>query len=118
MLVEEILANKGHKVFALRPTDTARDAAALIAQCNIGAAPIVGSDGALLGIVSERDLVRGLDQLDSGLLDRPVSTLMTRGVITCTPDMTVADALALMGVHHIRHLPVVQGNQVRGLISI
>jgi signal transduction histidine kinase len=118
MLVEEILANKGRKVFALRPNHTARDAAALIAQRNIGAAPVVSPDGALLGIISERDLVRGLDQLDSGLLDLPVSTLMTRAVITCTPQMTVADALALMGVHHIRHLPVMLGTEVLGLISI
>jgi signal transduction histidine kinase len=118
MLVEEMLDRKGHNVFAMRPEQTTREVVALIAQRNIGAMLVTDRDGALLGIVSERDLVRCLHEAGGGVLDLPIGDLMTRSVITCAPETTIADALALMGAHRIRHLPVVRGKEVLGLFSI
>jgi len=118
MLVEEMLDRKGHDVFAMCPEQSVREAVALIAQRNIGAMLVTRPGETLLGIISERDVVRYLHENESALLDRPIGDLMTRSVITCAPETTIADALALMGAHRIRHLPVVRGKEVLGLISI
>jgi signal transduction histidine kinase len=118
MLVEEMLDRKGRKIFAMRPEQSVREAVALIAQRNIGAMLVTAPDGALLGIISERDVVRCLHEVGGGVLDLPIGDFMTRSVITCAPETTIADALSLMGVHRIRHLPVVCGKEVLGLISV
>jgi CBS domain-containing protein len=118
MRIGEMLDRKGHQVYAVRPEWTVREAAAVIAARNIGTTIVTDSAGALVGIISERDLVRALAEFGGGVLDRCVGGLMTASVVTCTPDTTVNDALSLMASHRIRHLPVVLDKEVLGLISI
>jgi len=118
MQVRDILARKGHQVYSVPPDCLVREAAAMIAARNIGVAVIVNSQGALLGIISERDFLRSLHKIGGNLLKLPVSVLMTGRVITCTPETDARDALSLMGSHRIRHLPVVRDGQILGLISV
>ena len=118
MLVEDILARKGTQVIAVTPACTVREMAKITATRNIGTTIVADADGAMLGIISERDLVRALGQLEGDCSELPVSELMTRSVITCTPETTINEALSLMGLHRIRHLPVIEADKVAGLISI
>jgi signal transduction histidine kinase len=118
MHVGEMLDRKGHQVYAVRPEWPVREAAALIAARNIGATIVTDAAGALVGIISERDLVRCLAEVGAGVLDVLVSDVMTASVVTCAPETTVSEALSLMASHRFRHLPVVQDNAVLGLISI
>ena len=118
MYVEEMLERKGNQVYAVGAEWTVRDAAAMIASRNIGTTLVCDPEGGLLGIFSERDLVRALKDFGSSLLDMPVSELMTRTVITCAPETTVSEALSLMASHRIRHLPVTREGKILGLISV
>jgi signal transduction histidine kinase len=118
MLVEDILAQKGHRVFAVKPDCSVREMATIIATRNIGTTIVTDEAGSMLGIISERDLVRALSEFEEGHLELKVGDLMTRSIVTCAPETTVADALSLMGSHRIRHLPVVEDGNVIGLISI
>jgi len=118
MRVEEILALKGSEIVTVRPDCAMRDAIAVIAPRDIGTVLITDADGALVGILSERDIMRGLGQLGEGLLGRPVGDFMTHSVMTCGLESTVGEALSHMALHRIRHLPVVRGSKIMGLISI
>ncbi len=118
MLVEDILAQKGGQVFAVAPNCTVREMARFIATRNIGTTIVNDARGEMLGIISERDLVRGLSEFDSSYMDMPVSALMTRTIIACEPQTTIAEALSLMGSHRIRHLPVMKDGKTVGLISV
>jgi signal transduction histidine kinase len=118
MQVEDILDRKGHRVYAVRPDWLAREAAASIAAWNIGAALVTDGNGALLGIISERDFVRSFSEFGGGLSELRVDDLMTKSVITCAPEATVNDALSLMALHRIRHLPVIQDEKILGVLSV
>lgn len=118
MLVEDILAQKGGQVFAVGPDCTVREMARFIATRNIGTTIVTNARGEMLGIISERDLVRGLSEFDSSYMDMPVSALMTRSIIACAPDTTISEALSLMASHRIRHLPVIKDGKTVGLISV
>jgi CBS domain-containing protein len=118
MKIQEILDRKGNQVYVIGPDISMREAAARIVAWNVGAVLVINSDNVLLGIISERDFLRALNKFGTGLLDLKVSVLMTKSVITCTPETTISDALSLMSLHHIRHLPVVRDGQILGLMSI
>jgi len=118
MQIGDMLDRKGHRVYAVRPEWTVREAAAQIAQHNIGTTIVTDADGKLVGILSERDLVRLLAEDGAKLFDRCVGGVMTASVVTCGPATTVREALSLMASHRIRHLPVVKDGAVLGLISI
>jgi len=118
MQVQEILERKGNQVYLLGPDCTMREAAAKIAGWNVGAALVTDADDVLLGIISERDFLRTLVKFGGGVLDIRVRVLMTKSVVTCTPETTVSDALSMMSRHHFRHLPVVRDGQILGLLSI
>jgi signal transduction histidine kinase len=118
MLVEDILAQKGGQVFAVAPDCTVREMARFIATRNIGTTIVADARGEMLGIISERDLVRGLSEFDSSYMDMPVSALMTRSIIPCAPETTISEALSLMASHRIRHLPVIKDGNAVGLISV
>ena len=118
MQIGELLDRKGHQIYSARPDWTMRQAAALIAGRNIGTTIVTDEAGTLLGILSERDFVRGIAEHGSALLDWRVASLMTTSVVTCTPETSVGDALSLMASHRIRHLPVMREADVIGLISI
>ncbi|HVH82665.1 MAG TPA: CBS domain-containing protein [Stellaceae bacterium] len=118
MQVQDILDRKGNQVYLLGPEYTMREAAAKIAGWNVGAALVTDANRTLLGIISERDFLRTLVKFGGGMLDLRVSVLMTKSVVTCEPETTVSDALALMSRHHFRHLPVVRDGHILGLLSI
>jgi len=118
MNVETILKAKGTAVVTIAPTATIAEAVALLTRKRIGAL-VVSADGREpLGILSERDIVQGLGTSGSDVLQRRVDELMTRSVITCAPQDRLADLMALMTERRIRHLPVLQGGRLAGLVSI
>ncbi|HEY5154464.1 MAG TPA: CBS domain-containing protein [Acidimicrobiales bacterium] len=118
MLVRTILAQKGTEVDTVAPTATVASAVDVLARRRIGAL-VVSPDGSVIeGILSERDIVRGLAEQGPGVLDQPVSSLMTSEVTTCVADDTADLLMGLMTDRRIRHLPVVEGGLLCGLISI
>lgn len=120
MNVEAIIKSKGAKVVTVTPETTVSEAAKILKRAWIGAV-VVSSDGSdVLGILSERDIVNTMADPTkrTGLLEKPVSALMTREVLTCEPEDTVQKCMALMTDRRVRHLPVVQGEKMIGLVSI
>jgi CBS domain-containing protein len=120
MNVEVIIKSKGAKVVTVTPDTTVSEAAKILKRARIGAV-VVSNDGSdVLGILSERDIVNTMADPTkrTGLLEKPVSALMTREVLTCEPEDTVQKCMALMTDRRVRHLPVLQGEKMIGLISI
>jgi CBS domain-containing protein len=118
MRISEIISSKpSHEVVTIVPEATVRDLLGLLAEYNVGAV-VVSSDGRSVdGIVSERDVVRRLNQ-DDGVLDGTVRLIMTTEVRTCEPDTTVDDLRVMMTERRIRHVPVVEDGRLTGIISI
>ena len=118
MNVEAILRSKGRSVATIRPDATIGEAVQMLRQRGIGAL-VVSTDGlAVDGIVSERDIVHALAEAGGALLGERVDELMTRRVITCTPDDTVSELMGRMTERRIRHLPVLLDGRLCGLVSI
>jgi CBS domain-containing protein len=118
MLIVTMLHSKGDFVATVRPTATVRELLDTLAEYRIGAV-VVSADGGIDGIVSERDIVRHLSAAGGGLLDRPVSSIMTADVVTCRRDTTVEDLMRLMTDRRIRHVPVVDDDgALVGIVSI
>ncbi len=119
MIVSQILKSKPEAgVISVKPTATVTEAAALLSKHRIGTV-VVSADGQSLdGILSERDIVRELGKRGTGCLTDPVSALMTSKLITCTPSHTALDVLEMMTEGRFRHLPVMDGDTLIGLISI
>lgn len=118
MIVERILDNKGRYVPIIQPDASVMEAANILESDNVGAL-IVSRDGSYIdGIVSERDIVRGLMKHGPNLLELPVSRIMTEEVITCSEDSPVAGVMALMDDNGIRHIPVTENDELVGMISI
>jgi len=119
MTVAAILKMKGNHVETTRPETTLYTVAWELKSRNIGALVVVGEDGAsILGIISERDVVRALIEHDVHVLALPVSRVMTTRVFTCTPRDRVTAVMALMTRHRVRHLPVVEDGRLAGIVSI
>lgn len=118
MLVENILQTKGGQVFSLSVDGTLADAVEALNAHNIGAIVITGENGAVVGILSERDIVRRLGSGQAAALSLPIAECMSRGVVTCTRDTSVADVMERMTRRRIRHMPVVEGETMVGIISI
>jgi CBS domain-containing protein len=120
MKVREILDAKGRGVVTIRPDATLATAVHRLALERIGAL-VVSDDGVrVAGILSERDVVTGLARDGADLLaaGRRVADLMTRNVVTCGPDDTVKHLMAEMTRRRVRHLPVVVGDRLVGIVSI
>lgn len=118
MHVTEILARKGTDVVTVAPDDTIGHAADVLAERRFGALVVSTGDGRIEGILSERDLVRGLSQFPDSLRQQPVSALMTAPVKTCGGGDTTEQLMERMTEHRIRHLPVEQDGRLAGMISI
>ncbi len=118
MTVAAILKHKGAEVVSVRPTDSVAEVARVLAQHRIGAALVMDTIQQILGIVSERDIVRVLAAHRSRTLDMTAGQLMTRVLHTVTPRATVSEAMSLMTEHRIRHLPVLEAGGLVGLVSI
>jgi len=117
MTIAAILQNKGSEVLTVACDTSVRDAVALLAGRKIGALPVV-RDGAVAGIMSERDVIYCLKSDGAAILDWPVERIMTAPAITVEPDKQVLSALSLMTLRRIRHLPVVEDGRIVGLVSI
>lgn len=118
MIVEQILNDKGHEVVTLRADNTLKEAAELLDARKIGAVVALGLDDRIIGVLSERDVVRQVARLGAAALDMPVGTAMTRAVITVYAATPIDEALQTMTDRRIRHLPVVQHERLVGVISI
>jgi CBS domain-containing protein len=118
MTVADILRSKGTTVKTVRPDETAHELAEQLRAARIGAA-IVSHDGSSIdGIISERDLAYGLAAHGSKLPSVAVEKLMTKVVVVCSPEDTIVDIMSVMTQRRIRHLPVKNGDQLIGIISI
>jgi len=117
MRIADVLRNKGSAVATISPDTTVTELLAGMAQHNIGAMVVMGPDG-LVGIVSERDVVRELHKHGASVLSRPVSKIMTAKIATCTKNDTVDSLSVLMTKNRVRHVPVLDGKQLIGIVSI
>lgn len=118
MLADQILERKGREVSTIPPDATVRVAAEALAAANLGALVVSPDGSSLVGIVSERDIVRQLAAVGPPLLDQPVSSIMQAEVQTCARSDHVDQLMELMTEHRIRHLPVVEDDALAGIISI
>jgi CBS domain-containing protein len=117
MRIADVLRNKGAAVSTVSPETTVTELLAGLAEHNIGAMVVMGSEG-VLGIVSERDVVRRLHEQGADLLDRRVSDIMTSVVVTCEPGDAVDSLTAVMTEHRVRHVPVIVNGELAGIVSI
>lgn len=118
MRISEILRAKGADVATIAPDASVRRLLRLLAERNIGAVVVSADGSAIEGIVSERDIVRRLNEQGAALLDAPVSEIMTTPVRTCGPGDAVDGLRVTMTEHRIRHLPVVRDGRLVGIVSI
>lgn len=118
MKVAAILEQKGGGVISVRPTETIETFAHRLRMAKIGAMVVLGEGGTLEGIISERDVVHGLAEHGGQCLGMTVADLMTRRVVTCTPEDNIARIARLMTENRIRHLPVADGGRVIAMVSL
>ena len=118
MKVASILSSKGGRVVTMRPDSSITSVIQRMKLERIGAI-VISADGEKIdGIVSERDIVYGLADQHAGFLSLKVSDVMTREVITCTPEDQIKQVMARMTHSRIRHVPVVDGGRLHGIVSI
>lgn len=118
MTVATILKHKGTHVVTVDPVLSIADVARVLSEHRIGAALVTDAAAQLLGIVSERDIVRSLARNGSRTLEMTAGQLMTRALKTVSPETTEVAAMTMMTASRVRHLPVVDGGTLVGLISI
>lgn len=118
MLVKHILGEKGREIVAITADATLSEAARLLARKRIGAVVVRDAAGGLVGILSERDVVRAVADESVAALVRPVSAYMTRAVATCCETDSIEDLMEMMTVGRFRHVPVVADDRITGIVSI
>jgi CBS domain-containing protein len=115
--LKDLLATKGNDIWSVAPEDSVYDAIGLMAEKEVGAL-IVLRDGKIAGIVSERDYARKVILKGRSSKGTPISEIMTTRVSCARFDQTVEECMAMMSERHIRHLPVLDGEKLVGMISI
>ncbi len=118
MQVRNILGNKGREVVTITSDATLSEAARELARHRIGALVVKDEDGSILGVISERDIVRAVSEASVFALPKPVSAYMTRAVATCREADTVDSLMETMTEGRFRHLPVVEHDRLVGIVSI
>ena len=119
MLIEDILLNKDNSLVTIGPDSAVADVVATLTEHNIGALPVCDGDGALVGIISERDVVRNIARQGDSVLDLRISDVMTKDVVTCTPADDANDVMGVMKGNRIRHVPVLDNDDTLvGVVSI
>ncbi|MGH9020816.1 MAG: CBS domain-containing protein [Acidimicrobiales bacterium] len=118
MQVANLLTTKGNEVATISQERSVADAVAMLKERNIGALIVTGDTAPLVGILSERDVVRALAERGAAALAEHVADLMTRDVTTCAPTTSVTDLMGLMTARRIRHVPVVTDGALGGMVSI
>lgn len=118
MTVASILKHKGGKVETVRPNATLQQVCDLLSTKRIGAAVVTGAAGEVIGIISERDVVHSISQGGPAALTRSIDEIMTRDVATCRLTDSSASLMETMTVGRFRHVPVVEGGRLIGIVSI
>jgi len=118
MTISIILASKGREVVTIAPSASLASAVGLLVEKRIGAVLILGADRRVVGILSERDVVRALAERGAGALEEPVSQTMTRKVSTCNENESVLNIMERMTEGRSRHIPVVDQGELVGIVSI
>ena len=118
MIVKTILSAKGGDVISIDPTATLETAVRTLAEHRIGALLVLGTDRRVIGILSERDIVRALAERGAGVLSRAAAQVMTRKVVTCSQSDTIGVIMERMTAGKFRHVPVIEQEQVIGMMSI
>jgi len=116
--ISSLLDRKGSAVVTISGEASVAEAVAALAEHRIGAIIVSGDGAHIEGIVSERDVVRGLGMSHGTLLEQPVRSIMTANVLTCSPDDLVDSLMTTMTDNRVRHVPVVEGGVLRGIVSI
>ncbi len=116
--VATILARKGSNVVTVKPDDAVADVVRVLATERIGAVLVLGADGKLLGILSERDVVRCIADSGPAAMTVPAEDIMTRKLVVCAPEDDSVHVMACMTDHRVRHLPVMDGERLVGVVSI
>jgi CBS domain-containing protein len=109
---------KGRSVVTIGPNVTLAEAARVLEEHKIGAVVVVGMEGRIVGIFTERDVVRAIGQAGSSSLDQPVSSMMTANVFRCREETTVNELMEVMSSRRFRHVPVEDNGKLCGIISI
>jgi CBS domain-containing protein len=118
MTVKTILSTKGSEVITIGPNATLEEAIAVLSKHRIGALVVLGADQRVIGILSERDIVRALSERSAAALKEPLAQIMTRVVVTCGEADTVSDLMERMTRGRFRHIPVLEQDRLIGIISI
>lgn len=118
MTVKAILSRKGYDVVTIEPTAMLTAAMELLTERRIGALVITGPDQRIVGILSERDIVRTLAERGPRVLNEPLADVMTRKVVTCSQADTVCEIMERMTTGKFRHMPVVEQGRLIGIVSI
>ncbi|NIP28204.1 MAG: CBS domain-containing protein [Phycisphaerae bacterium] len=117
MKISSILATKGHEIITIGPEQTLQYVVELLVRHNIGALPVLDENGKLIGIISERDVIRYIAK-GGTLVDTAVREIMTRKVIVGVPQDDIISVANTMTEKRFRHLPIVEGDNLIGIISI
>jgi CBS domain-containing protein len=118
MIVKSIVDLKGRDVVTIEPGASLDTAAKLLAQRRIGAVVVLGADERVVGILSERDIVRAISERGVGAMQEQVAQVMTRKVATCTLDETIHSIMERMTAGKFRHVPVIEQGRLAGIVSI
>lgn len=118
MIIGQILKSKGRSVMTARRDDTVHEIASRLSHRKIGAIVIINGTEQVEGIVSERDIIRLVAEHGGKALSMPASAAMTRNVVSCTSKATIEEIMDIMTNGRFRHLPVVEGGKLAGIISI
>ena len=118
MKVSDVLQSNRQVLATCIPEESIVAFATRLSSLNIGAMPVIDAHGALVGIISERDVVRAFVREGARLVERRVRDFVTHDVVACGAETSMSDAEKLMNKHRIRHLPVVQGGKVVGMLSL
>jgi CBS domain-containing protein len=116
--VSSVLKHKGHEVVTVAPDQTVTAVVKVLAQNRIGAVPVVNEKGQIIGIISERDIIRGMAQHAGSVLTLAADKLMSRDVKTCSSEDQLDDLMEVMTRQRIRHLPVIADGALHGIVSI
>ena len=117
MRIQNILATKGPEVITIRPDETLREAIALLSRFNIGGLVVVDDAREIIGIITERDIIRQAAKSET-LFAEPIHDVMTTDVVVATPDDEVESVARTMTERHFRHLPIMDQGKLIGMVSI
>ncbi len=117
MKIQDLISKRAAEVITVRAEDTIETVAQILKTNNIGCLPVRNAEGGLAGILSERDLARSYVTASGRLRELTAGDLMTENVIVCAPDEDLPSAMKKLTTHHIRHLPIMDGDTLVGMIS-